>query len=597
MNRDEVSLEGGPIRKRQQLDQDGFSEESDEEVLGLEELPSSDEEEDDDDNGEIYDANEADIDNDDDVYDDNKLLDEDPDASGWGRSKRDYYDADDIADEADAKEEEVEARRLQAKQLASLSAADFVFDEDDWKEKGDSDDDGDLKNRDEVVLTSVDVHASPEEQKKLLKIIHPEFQLLSDEFLDLEPELKELTKRVKSKSKPSASATLKMKFTVLSTYMGVLSMYFALLTVSRPEGELSNVKDHSIMDSLLKCRQAWLNVAEDEESEDEIEAPKELTNGATGAGPHITNGKVEKQKQSVEKSARVERKRKRESDTSALLAEKRRAQRNAKAEASLASLDDLLNTTPSTTASKKVTLSGKLSAPKSSDFGEEGHLDVDDAEAKAKRKKSLRFYTSQIVQKNDKRGRAGRDAGGDMDVPHKEREKERKERLTAEAIRRGQQSAGDDLDDNDFDEEDMATGRDVRDETALDTTASDLHLNTLTNEDEDYYNKIASLTSTSKTKKKLIHDAEKSGDRVIETEVIDPTTGKRGIGYTIEKNKGLTPHRKKDVRNPRVKKRKKYEAAKKKLGSTKAIFKQPTKAYAGETTGIKTRLVKSVKFK
>merc|ERR1739838_22650 len=34
---------------------------------------------------------------------------------------------------------------------------------------------------------------------------------------------------------------------------------------------------------------------------------------------------------------------------------------------------------------------------------------------------------------------------------------------------------------------------------------------------------------------------------------------RRGIGYKIEKNKGLMPSRKKDVRNPRVKYKKKYQ--------------------------------------
>lgn len=37
--------------------------------------------------------------------------------------------------------------------------------------------------------------------------------------------------------------------------------------------------------------------------------------------------------------------------------------------------------------------------------------------------------------------------------------------------------------------------------------------------------------------------------------------GKRGITYQIAKNKGLTPHRKKEQRNPRVKHRNKYRKA------------------------------------
>jgi hypothetical protein len=73
---------------------------------------------------------------------------------------------------------------------------------------------------------------------------------------------------------------------------------------------------------------------------------------------------------------------------------------------------------------------------------------------------------------------------------------------------------------------------------------------------------------------------------------------KRAIGYTIEKNKGLAPRRKKEVRNPRVKKRMKFEEKKKKLGSVRQVYKggEERGGYGGEKTGIKSGLVKSIKL-
>lgn len=64
------------------------------------------------------------------------------------------------------------------------------------------------------------------------------------------------------------------------------------------------------------------------------------------------------------------------------------------------------------------------------------------------------------------------------------------------------------------------------------------------------------------------------------------------------KNRGLTPHRAKSVRNPRVKKRQRYEKAKKKVSSQKAVYKgglAATGRYDGEKSGI-SKVIKSVRL-
>jgi U3 small nucleolar RNA-associated protein 3 len=79
----------------------------------------------------------------------------------------------------------------------------------------------------------------------------------------------------------------------------------------------------------------------------------------------------------------------------------------------------------------------------------------------------------------------------------------------------------------------------------------------------------------------------------------DDMSGPRSLTRAILANKGLTPHRAKAVRNPRVKKRQKFEKAKKKLSSMKSVFKGGLAVtggrYEGEKSGI-SKVVKSVQL-
>ena len=242
----------------------------------------------------------------------------------------------------------------------------------------------------------------------------------------------------------------------------------------------------------------------------------------------------------------------------------------------------------------RIAAEGQIALPSGqdddSDLGEEAPLTAAEAAEKAKRKKSLRFYTSQIAQKANKRGAAGRDAGGDEDVPHRERLRDRQARLNAEAEKRGRKPGGDgenaDLDGN-SDDEDAAQARHIR-ETADDDV-------------NGYYDMVASKTQRKKSDKAAYAEAQKQaallGGEVVQAETVGED-GKRKISYLIAKNKGLTPHRKKENRNSRVKKRKKYDDKKKKLASMKPVYKggEGRGGYGGELTGIKKGLVKSTKL-
>jgi U3 small nucleolar RNA-associated protein 3 len=196
-----------------------------------------------------------------------------------------------------------------------------------------------------------------------------------------------------------------------------------------------------------------------------------------------------------------------------------------------------------------------------------------------------------LAQKANKRNAAGRDAGGDADLPYRERLRDRQARLNAEAEKRGrkQLDASQELG-GDSDEEDHRVAKELRKDGNKSGT-----------DDDEYYDMVAARSKQRKSDKQARADAHaeaaRQGGHVYEQEEVGPD-GKRAITYQIEKNKGLMAKRSKDSRNPRVKKRKKYEDKKKKLGSTKQLYKggEGRGGYGGELTGIKKNLVKSVKL-
>lgn len=72
---------------------------------------------------------------------------------------------------------------------------------------------------------------------------------------------------------------------------------------------------------------------------------------------------------------------------------------------------------------------------------------------------------------------------------------------------------------------------------------------------------------------------------------------KRAITYQMAKNKGLTPRRKKEQRNPRVKHRNKYRKAKiRRKGAIREVRTEMTR-YDGEMSGIKSNVKKSIKIR
>ncbi|CAI9633550.1 unnamed protein product [Alternaria burnsii] len=616
MNRDKILLDEGPAAKRMRKyqEEDKFLQPSDEEVLDA----GSDDDDDDDDDEDDEDDDTGD-ESEDDITGQRKPADEDEeeeDVGGWGASKKDYYDADAIETEQDALDEEAEARRIQKKQLQSMTEADFGFDEDEWMaEDGEKAAEGGAVVTEVLPQLQITDSMSEEERMKIMRTRYPEFEHISKEYLRLQPLHEELAAAANAaervlkaqaaksgktgKTLPTPKAVT--KYRACAAYLAAMAMYFAVLgSTATDDGspviamDPAELHEHPVMETLLKCQKVWTRIedlplgdpmveAEDDEEDsfvDEISV-EELENDLSVKKP------TKQKKTRAERAAELAR-----AEASA-----RRAAKLAKTEQDLASLDTLTGKAALKKAARKKktpAVESKLNLLNAddSDFGEETELTAHEAAEKAKKKKSLRFYTSQIAQKANKRDNAGKDQGGDADIPHRERLKDRQARLQAEAEKRGQhKDAGPGVA---LGEDDGASSADEAPGTRRDDF-----------EDEDGYYDMVAARSNDKKQTKLERAeayalAKKEGAQVVEEEVIGDD-GRRMISYQIQKNKGLTPHRKKSVRNPRVKKKEKYKEKQKKLKSMKQVFDKGAAAkgsanYGGELTGIKSGLVRSRKL-
>ncbi len=523
---------------------DKFLQPSDEEILDA----GSDDDEDEDD----FDDQDTGDESEDDITGQRKSADEeDEDVGGWGASKKDYYDADAIETEQDALDEEAEARRIQKKQLQGMTEADFGFDEDEWlAQDGEKDVEGGAVVTEVLPQLQITDSMSEEERMKIMRTRYPEFEHISKEYLRLQPLHEELAAAANAaervlkaqvaksgkagKTPPTPKAVT--KYRACAAYLAAMAMYFAVLgSTATDDGspviamDPAELHEHPVMETLLKCQKVWTRIENLPVADPMVEAEddEDASNIEEGSADELENNLAVK-KPTKQRKTRAER----AAELAQAEAAARRAAKLAKTEQDLASLDTLTDKAVLKKASRKK----KATQPKlnllnadDSDFGEETELTAHEAAEKAKKKKSLRFYTSQIAQKANKRDAAGKDMGGDADIPHRERLKDRQARLQAEAEKRGQhKDAGPGVA---LGEDDGASSADEAPATKRDDF-----------EDEDGYYDMIAARSNDKKQTKLERAeayalAKKEGAQVVEEEVIGDD-GRRMISYQIQKNKG-----------------------------------------------------------
>lgn len=608
--RDKILLEESADSKRRRriVETERSLQPSDEEILGYQEEDDSE--------SQVYsDAGEDDeVDDDGEVEEHNRNAqsrgrkhdpeaDEDSEDEHWGADRADYYNADVIETEADALEEEKEARRLHQKQIKAMTEADFGFDENEWAEAKE----GMRKSRtliEKLPEIQIPPDATDRQKLQILQNRYPELRPLAEDFVQLQQRKKELdtqaleiSQQISQGRKLAGGLPIAAKRDALTAYLASISMYFAVVASNTGGAGSSSITampplelhEHAVIQTLTTARRLWDRVAEEDTAElqpireeivqKESRDPKAPLNGAKNLSVRNrdrseTMTKANRQPTSPESSQN--KKLKVVGMDSQLLSEepisgkKSKKSKSSKGSKNL-DLDTLL---------KEAAANGVDSE---SDFGDEHPLTEEQYAEKDRKRKSLRFYTSQIASKANKRGHASREAGGDDDLPHKERHRDRQERLMKAAEAKGKGAADrfdDGAEDDDYDEVPNHRRHD---------------------DNDDYYNTLLDATNKKKSDKKAKAEAyaaaAQEGAQVYEEETVG-ADGKRAITYAIAKNKGLAPKRKKEVRNPRVKKRKKFDEKMKKLGSMKQVYKggEGRGGYGGELTGIKTNIVKSVKL-
>ncbi|CDH10629.1 related to Something about silencing protein 10 [Zygosaccharomyces bailii ISA1307] len=496
----------------------------------------------------------------------NGMLDND---AAWGSSKNEYYGADDLDDEETAKEIEQEALRQRRKHLEELNMNDYMDEEVDneWIKSAKEFDTNEFKestNQKDMITSIKDfLNMDADDKEKHLKMLFPEFLPLCKEYTQLSDVLKILKTQ-----KESEAAYLKIM--ALSSYLGTLSAYFSILLHELNANEdFSTMKDHPVMESILTSKEIWRQASELPDEVGNADKP-DVENGVKSSKEEVS------EKHNVIGDVHISEDAEHEGSDEDQEGEKEHEEDE---EDSEVDLDDFEEYVKQSRVPKNLTnTSANGDAP--DDYMEASMADVDAQEKKA-RKRTLRFYTSKIDQEENKKIDRFK---GDDDIPYKERLYERQQRLLEEARKRGQHdSKGADLDGKDYDSAEDAVSKSVNEDG-----------------EKDYFNQVLQKRHFKKQSRLQAHKdaikASKEGKLAELAENIGDD-GKRAINYQILKNKGLTPHRKKENRNARVKKRNRYAKAQKKLKSIRAVYSGGLSGpYEGEKTGIKKNLTKSVKF-
>lgn len=549
----------------------------------------------------------------------------------WGRNKSAYYasNADQIdSDDEEANEmEEQEARRLQRRAREPLDDADFGLDTmAAAAAQVSTDADGMLG--DVLEPETPTAPQLPQDKDSILRYLEknsPETLALARDWDEVAHSVvRSQEKLEKMANGPNADALsmgmVHLYHQALLSYTTTLAFYLHLRASPKYAAKPEALRNHPIFPRLLTLKSALATLEEldfalsddEDEDEDEDEGGEGLDMGSPlkkrlDAGEleallrdaegiwdeeEVDSGKdVEKpDEEDQETLLALEPPKKKVKLTKAapvhvepIMEKKKKKSKTAAAVFDLVE-PDYVPSRPSVSPS-----STSLSTSAGADaYGEATALASADAEDKRARRRTLQFYTSKLDSAAARREGARRAAGGgDDDIPYKARKQEARAKQAKETA--ALRPKGDDLDGSDAEGENGPGGAKRDDGGSEDESEGD-----------GYYELVKAgkkAAKAAKAAKQAEYDASRETERAAH-DADESTDGPRSISRAILKNKGLTPRRSKSVRNPRVKKRNKFEAAQKKLRSQRAVHKPgagDASRYEGERSGI-SRVVKSVRL-
>jgi len=464
--------------------------------------------------------------------------------ASWGKSKRSYYNADEIeSDEETAKAEGEEALRLQKKRIAEMSEEDFAPEEEEtaWGVAagrgtlGDKDADRALVEGFDKELQGIDLLKSQSggvvvekiakagisklSKKEILKVL----QNQSPELLELVEEFKEKTEQLQAvaevlemvsvmpKPLPETMAPmpfLRLKYQTLVNYLTNIAFYITLK--ASPDTNANDLRDHPVIDAMLELKTSIGKLEKLEEKKNIRESMEDLLeileNGAESDEDEEDEEEIDEEEMQrlLEEAAKAKKSKKEGAEKKKKEgAEKKKKESKKEFEYNVELEDEFVS-------HKKTKKNGKSISEKKrtrleSDYGDLDELLDVDLEDKVQKKKSLRDYVSKLDQSANKRSKILR-GSGDTDIPYRERFKDRQEQMKRQAVKSAPAPENADLDDLDWSAKDKADARGVDGDDDIFSGDEGRGGRGGDSDGEDYYEEVVRSKEAKKAARKALNE-------------------------------------------------------------------------------------------